>query len=200
MARPLILVGVLLYTAGETQKIRSTFKTWFYLCFYKLPCVTLYILESGSITIPCLYNSQYKPNSKYWCEGYFWHSCQITARANATGKRTITDYPALNVFTVKLNKLTSSDSGFYWCAVEIGSQSNPDDKKYLYVTVKSAPDVSVVSSSVSGHEGGDISVQCLYSSRYQNKLKRTIPLLMPQIQFHRSYCTVALYYLGENSP
>ncbi len=33
--------------------------------------------------------------------------------------------------------------------------------------------MSVVnSSSVSGHEGGDISVQCLYSSRYQNKTKQ----------------------------
>ncbi|KAI2667937.1 CMRF35-like molecule 1 [Labeo rohita] len=35
-----------------------------------------------------------------------------------------------------------------------------------------APDVSVVSSSVSGHEGGDISVQCLYSSGYKNKPKQ----------------------------
>ncbi|KAL0153701.1 hypothetical protein M9458_050979, partial [Cirrhinus mrigala] len=34
------------------------------------------------------------------------------------------------------------------------------------------PDVSVVSSSVSGHEGGDISVQCLYSSGCQNEVKR----------------------------
>ncbi len=36
----------------------------------------------------------------------------------------------------------------------------------------SAPDVSVVSSSVSGHEGGDISVQCFYSSGYQNEVKQ----------------------------
>ncbi len=32
--------------------------------------------------------------------------------------------------------------------------------------------MSVVSSSVSGHEGGDISVQCFYSSGYQNKVKQ----------------------------
>ncbi len=38
------------------------------------------------------------------------------------------------------------------------------------VCVFSVPDV--VSSSVSGHEGGDISVQCLYSSGYQNEVKR----------------------------
>ncbi len=40
------------------------------------------------------------------------------------------------------------------------------------VCVCSAPDVSVVNSSVSGHEGGDISVQCLYSSEYKNKVKQ----------------------------
>ncbi|KAL0153719.1 hypothetical protein M9458_050997, partial [Cirrhinus mrigala] len=34
------------------------------------------------------------------------------------------------------------------------------------------PDVSVVSSSVSGHEGGDISVQCVYNSGYLSKLKQ----------------------------
>ncbi len=40
------------------------------------------------------------------------------------------------------------------------------------VCLCSAPDVSVVNSSVSGHEGGDISVQCLYSSEYKNKVKQ----------------------------
>ncbi len=40
------------------------------------------------------------------------------------------------------------------------------------VCVCSVPDVSVVNSSVSGHEGGDISVQCFYSSGYQNKVKQ----------------------------
>ncbi|KTG41889.1 hypothetical protein cypCar_00039082 [Cyprinus carpio] len=35
-----------------------------------------------------------------------------------------------------------------------------------------APDVFVVNSSVSGHEGGDISVQCFYSSGYKNKSKQ----------------------------
>uniref|UniRef100_A0A671NVH8 Polymeric immunoglobulin receptor-like 4.2 n=1 Tax=Sinocyclocheilus anshuiensis TaxID=1608454 RepID=A0A671NVH8_9TELE len=113
-----------------------------------------------------------KLNTKYRCKGYFWHSCKNTARANATGKWTITDYPAHSIFTVKLNNPTSSDSGCYWCAVEIGTYTEPDDRKYLYVTVKKEPDVSVVSSSASGHEGGDISVQCLYSPRYQNKPKQ----------------------------
>ncbi len=45
-------------------------------------------------------------------------------------------------------------------------------KSYQSFCLCSAPDVSVVSSSVSGHEGGDISVQCFYSSGYQNKVKQ----------------------------
>jgi len=40
------------------------------------------------------------------------------------------------------------------------------------VFVCSAPDVSVMSSSVSGREGDDVSVQCFYTSGYQNKLKQ----------------------------
>ncbi|XP_026117931.1 CMRF35-like molecule 1 [Carassius auratus] len=157
MACSPFLFGVLLCTAGT-------------LSMKTLNHVTL--KENGSITIPCLYENQYKPNLKYWCKGYFWASCKVKAHANDTGKWTITDYPAYNIFTVKLNNPTSSDSGSYWCAVEIGTHANPDYRKYLYVTVKSAPDVSVSSSSVCGHEGGDISVQCLYSSGDQNKVKQ----------------------------
>ncbi|RXN34744.1 polymeric immunoglobulin receptor-like protein [Labeo rohita] len=56
-----------------------------------------------------------------------------------------------------------------------------------------APDVSVVSSSVSGHKGGDISVQCLYSSEYKNKPKRWC-------RFEDQSCyTVGRTYTSQNS-
>ncbi|XP_026109991.1 CMRF35-like molecule 5 [Carassius auratus] len=87
-----------------------------------------------------------------------------------SGEYSLTDYPAQSIFTVQWKNLKTSDSGYYWCAVEIGG--SPDDGYYLNLKVQSAPDVSVSSSSVSGHEGGDISVQCLYSSGDQNKVKR----------------------------
>uniref|UniRef100_A0A671SNY8 Ig-like domain-containing protein n=1 Tax=Sinocyclocheilus anshuiensis TaxID=1608454 RepID=A0A671SNY8_9TELE len=120
-------------------------------------------VKSGSPGIfPCLYDKKHKENRKYWCEGSYWVSCIILTYANETGKYSLTDYPAQSIFTVQWENLQTSDSGYYWCAVEIGD----------YNTLDAAPDVSVVSSSVSGHEGGDISVKCLYSSRYQNKLKQ----------------------------
>ncbi|KAK7163694.1 hypothetical protein R3I93_007677 [Phoxinus phoxinus] len=155
MALPLILFGVLLYTA-EALRMNT------------LDHVS--VREGGTVTIPCLYDNQYKLNSKLWCRGFYWAFCQITARENDTGKWTITDYPAHNIFTVKLNNATSSDSGSYWCAVEI--QAKPDDRKHLYLTVQQAPGVSVKSSSVSGHEGDNVSVQCFYTSEYQYKIKK----------------------------
>ncbi|KAL6468122.1 hypothetical protein MHYP_G00237990 [Metynnis hypsauchen] len=75
------------------------------------------------------------------------------------------------MFTVELNSLQDSDSGYYWCAVEIGGTGTTDDKDYLYLTVSADPAVSVIDSRVSGQEGGSVSVQCLYSAEYKNKKK-----------------------------
>uniref|UniRef100_A0A673L5J3 Si:ch211-215e19.6 n=1 Tax=Sinocyclocheilus rhinocerous TaxID=307959 RepID=A0A673L5J3_9TELE len=130
-------------------------------------------VKSGSPgIIPCLYDKKHKENRKYWCKGSHLVSCSILAYANETGKYSLTDYPAQSIFTVQWKNMKTSDSGYYWCAVEIGGKR--DTGYYLYLTVQSTPDVSVAlrSSSVSGHEGGDISVQCLYSPRYQDKLKQ----------------------------
>ncbi|KAL6468116.1 hypothetical protein MHYP_G00237930 [Metynnis hypsauchen] len=76
------------------------------------------------------------------------------------------------MFTVELNSLQDSDSGYYWCAVEIGGTGTPDDRDYLYLTVSADPAVSAINSSVSGQEGGSVSVQCLYSAEYTNKQKK----------------------------
>ncbi|KTG03136.1 hypothetical protein cypCar_00028691 [Cyprinus carpio] len=71
-------------------------------------------------------------------------------------------------FTVLMTGLRLTDSGWYYCSA--GDTLNP-----VQLTVNEAepaPNVSVVSSSVSGHEGGDISVQCFYSSGYKNEVKQ----------------------------
>ncbi|XP_048019651.1 polymeric immunoglobulin receptor-like, partial [Megalobrama amblycephala] len=83
-----------------------------------------------------------------------------------------TDHPDQSFFTVSMRNLQNKDTGSYWCAVKIGGIFQVDETEQLHLTVQSAPDVSVVSSSVSRHEGGNVSVQCFYSSGYQNKLKQ----------------------------
>ncbi|XP_016097391.1 polymeric immunoglobulin receptor-like [Sinocyclocheilus grahami] len=117
----------------------------------------------GSLIIPCYYNRKYTDHKKY---------C-ILAYANETkGKVSVIDHPDQSFFTVTMRNLQYEDTGTYWCVVEIGGIFQLDEKEQLHLTVQSAPDVSVVSSSVSGHEGGDISVQCFYSSGYKDKLKQ----------------------------
>ncbi|XP_052390223.1 polymeric immunoglobulin receptor isoform X1 [Carassius gibelio] len=128
------------------------------------------VISGAPGIIPCLYDDTHKENRKYWCQGSQWISCSILAYANNTGKYSLTDYPAQSIFTVQWENLNPSDSGYYWCAVEIGGEI--DNGYYLYLTVQSNPDVFVVSSNVSGHEGGDISVQCFYSSGYKNEVKQ----------------------------
>ncbi|XP_066513401.1 polymeric immunoglobulin receptor-like, partial [Hoplias malabaricus] len=128
------------------------------------------VKSGGSLTIPCFYDEQYKSNPKYWCKGYYWSSCGIVACTNTRGRTSVTDYPTQNMFTVELNSLQDSDSGYYWCAVEIKGGS--DDGDYLYLTVSADPAVSVINSRVSGQEGGSVSVQCLYRTDYKNKQKQ----------------------------
>lgn len=89
--------------------------------------------HGGSVTIPCLYEEQYKANLKFWCKGYYWASCSTVAYSNAKESTSVTDYPAQNMFTVDLNPV--SDSGWHWCAAQIGSHWKPDDHDYFYLTV-----------------------------------------------------------------
>ncbi|XP_056325687.1 CMRF35-like molecule 9 [Danio aesculapii] len=129
-------------------------------------------VKSGSPgVIPCQYEEIYIENRKYWCQGSVWSFCSILAYANETGtKFSITDYSAQSVFTVEWKNLQPSDSGYYWCAVEIAG--SVDAGYYVYLKIQSAHGVFVKSSSVSGHEGDDVIVQCFYSDIYRNALKQ----------------------------
>uniref|UniRef100_A0A8C2HX96 Ig-like domain-containing protein n=1 Tax=Cyprinus carpio TaxID=7962 RepID=A0A8C2HX96_CYPCA len=128
----------------------------------------LTVKTGGSVTIPCYYDEKYTHQKKYW------HSETDNSRTytNTTQENlSVIDNPDQNLFTVTMRNLQSTKhDGRYHCAVKI--EGKPTVIYDLCLQVQSAPDVSVVSSSVSGHEGGDISVQCLYSSGYKNKTKQ----------------------------
>uniref|UniRef100_A0A8C1KEE5 Si:ch211-215e19.6 n=1 Tax=Cyprinus carpio TaxID=7962 RepID=A0A8C1KEE5_CYPCA len=100
-------------------------------------------VKSGSPGImPCLYDKKHKENRKYWCQGSLWFSCSILAYANKSGKYSLTDYPAQSIFTVQWKNMKTSDSGYYWCAVEIGGKI--DDGYYLYLTVQSSKNIKFI--------------------------------------------------------
>uniref|UniRef100_A0A671SQV5 Si:ch211-9d9.8 n=1 Tax=Sinocyclocheilus anshuiensis TaxID=1608454 RepID=A0A671SQV5_9TELE len=121
-------------------------------------CRLLTVQTGGSLIIPCHYDRKYTEHKKYWCfhAKAAYNYCYILAYVNETkGKVSVLDHPDQSFFTVTMRNLQYEDTGAYWCAVEIEGIT-----------------LDVTEHSVSGHEGGDISVKCLYSSRYQNKLKQ----------------------------
>ncbi|KAI4884204.1 hypothetical protein NFI96_017789, partial [Prochilodus magdalenae] len=138
-------------------------------------CRQLSLQTGGLVTIPCHYDMKYIHHKKYWCfdAKAAFNYCKIQAYGNNTNDRvTVTDYPAQSLFTVTMRDLWSGDTGMYWCVVEIGGLMEPDVKEQMEITVKSDPDLSVVNSSVSGQEEGNVSVQCLYSAGYKNEQKQ----------------------------
>uniref|UniRef100_A0A3B1JJU0 Ig-like domain-containing protein n=1 Tax=Astyanax mexicanus TaxID=7994 RepID=A0A3B1JJU0_ASTMX len=133
----------------------------------------LTVRRGGSLTVPCLYEEEYKSNLKYWCKGGHWILCRTVAKTNTSNTGiSVTDYPSQNMFTVDLKNLSDSDSGWYWCAVEIDGYGTPDDGYSVYLTVSSDPAVWVENSTVIGQEGDSVSVQGNYSSGYKNEEKK----------------------------
>ncbi|KAK3513476.1 hypothetical protein QTP70_015468 [Hemibagrus guttatus] len=128
-------------------------------------------LKAGSsVTIPCRYNREYIRHKKYWSYGTYFISSTIQAYANyRKGKVTVTDNPAESFFTVTMKDVQTENTGWYWCAVELNGL---DVKEALHITVKSEPDLSVRESRVRGEEGGSVTVQCLYSTAYQDTQKQ----------------------------
>ncbi|XP_016298946.1 polymeric immunoglobulin receptor-like isoform X1 [Sinocyclocheilus anshuiensis] len=129
----------------------------------------LTILTGGSVTIPCHYDKKCTQQKKYW----FSEIDESNTYTNKTEENlSVIDHPDQSLFTVTMRNLQDKHNGHYYCVVETGEQSPINIIYETQLKIQSAPDVSVVSSNVSGHEGGDISVKCLYSSGYQNKLKQ----------------------------
>ncbi|XP_072566691.1 CMRF35-like molecule 8 isoform X2 [Paramormyrops kingsleyae] len=128
--------------------------------------------QSGeSLTIPCFYDQKYKDHVKYWCRGQLWSSCTIMTRTDSpqsSSKVSITDSPAQLVFHVIMRNLKTSDTGIYWCAVEIDGQK--DDCKSLSIEVKGAWSVRTV-SWVPAERGGSVTIPCYYGQKYKHHVK-----------------------------
>ncbi|XP_052404935.1 CMRF35-like molecule 1 isoform X2 [Carassius gibelio] len=125
----------------------------------------LTVQTGGSVTIPCHYDKKYTQQKKYWFLDIVETYTNISEE-----NMSIIDHPDQSLFTVTMRNLQDEDTGDYHCIVD--NEGIMRSTYEVYIKVQSAPNVSVVSSSVSGHEGGGISVQCLYSSGCQNKVKQ----------------------------
>ncbi|CAI5654313.1 unnamed protein product [Oreochromis niloticus] len=123
-----------------------------------------------SISIPCLYESQYKNHVKYLCEGYYWRNCNDAVKTNkpdALGKYLISDDKKLNIFTVTINQLTYENTD-YWCVVEINN--GPDDGQYFQLSVSSGtPSLYVAHQRITGYIGESITIRCHHSNSGEMK-------------------------------
>ncbi|XP_067218893.1 polymeric immunoglobulin receptor-like isoform X2 [Chanodichthys erythropterus] len=145
---------------------------WFWLilcveCYSDWSYHVLTIKPGGSVTIPCHYNETNPPQKKFWYSDI--DKSKIYTNTSEENLSVI-DHPDQSLFTVTMRNLQKKHTGDYSCVVETDGLSTI--RYDLHLRVQFAPDVSVVSSSVSGHEGGNVRVQCFYSSRYQNELKQ----------------------------
>nr|XP_055057375.1 polymeric immunoglobulin receptor-like isoform X1 [Misgurnus anguillicaudatus] len=126
----------------------------------------LSLKRGGSVTIPCYYDRKYTQQKKYWYSE--------NDHSNTTaGDVTVIDDPAQSLFIVTMRNLTGQHNGLYYCAVKTGEQ--PGDMTItddFFLHVQAAPELSVMSSSVTVDEGGNISLQCLYNTKYKDKTKQ----------------------------
>nr|XP_023646356.1 CMRF35-like molecule 3 isoform X6 [Paramormyrops kingsleyae] len=93
-----------------------------------------------------------------------------TDSPQSSSKVSITDNPAQLVFHVIMRNLKISDTGIYWCAVEIGGIGKIDDSQDLKIEVKDAQSVRTV-SWVSAKRGGSVTIPCYYDQKYKHHVK-----------------------------
>ncbi|XP_026046508.1 polymeric immunoglobulin receptor-like isoform X1 [Astatotilapia calliptera] len=123
-----------------------------------------------SISIPCLYESQYKYHVKYLCEGYYWNSCSDVVKTNTadpSGKYSISDDKKQQIFTVTINQLAYENTD-YWCVVEINNGA--DYRKYFKLSVTSGtPSLHVNHQRITGYIGESTTIRCHHS--YSGEMK-----------------------------
>ncbi|XP_067291174.1 polymeric immunoglobulin receptor-like [Pseudorasbora parva] len=113
-----------------------------------------------TIIIPCLYNEKYVSSRKYVSSG----GVRIFSTEVTHSRMSVEDNQTEKLFTVTLRKAELRDSGTYWCAIS-NSGYDPSAKLYLEV-VKDKARLNVSSQSVSGYEGGSVTVDCHGASRW----------------------------------
>ncbi|XP_039477591.1 uncharacterized protein LOC120443309 [Oreochromis aureus] len=120
-----------------------------------------------SISIPCLYDSQYENYLKYLCKGYYYRECKYAVKTNQpdqSGKYSISDDKKQRIFTVTIKNLNAAQDSHYWCAVEIPGIWE-DVRVYFHLSVISGSSSFYVDhQDITGFNGGNITIK-FYSTQ-----------------------------------
>ncbi|XP_068183335.1 polymeric immunoglobulin receptor-like isoform X2 [Antennarius striatus] len=114
-----------------------------------------------TISIPCLYDSEYINNVKYLCQGYSWVSCSYAVKTDNpnTERFSVSDDKIQRVFTVTIKGLTDQDTD-YWCNVE---KKGTDQGKWFHMTVtRGIPNLHVDHQEIVAFNGENITINCYY--------------------------------------
>ncbi|XP_032898773.1 polymeric immunoglobulin receptor-like [Amblyraja radiata] len=117
-----------------------------------------------AITIDCHYATEYRSHTKYWCRGWS-RQCTDMVETNGqhgrSGRVSITDIPAIRIFTVTVEDLHSEDTGRYICGIRT-SAAHPMFSVHLQVSDEpvSAPVLIYLSPANASRLGGSVSVSC----------------------------------------
>ncbi|XP_074501520.1 polymeric immunoglobulin receptor-like [Sebastes fasciatus] len=124
------------------------------------------VKAGDSVTIPCLYDSQYTNHVKYLCKGSTWSSCSYAVKTNQqnSGKFSISDDKSQRIFTVTIKDLTVEDTDNYWCAVEINRGTDVREYFQLLVT-RDTPRLYVDHQEITGFNGGEVTINCQHRNR-----------------------------------
>ncbi|CAI5654280.1 unnamed protein product [Oreochromis niloticus] len=138
---------------------------------HSITTVSKVSVEAGkSISIPCLYESQYINHVKYLCEGYDWKFCRYAVKTNKpdpSGKYVISDDKKEQIFTVTINQVTNQNTD-YWCVVEINN--GPDWGQYFKLSVISdTRRLPVDHQRITGYIGESITIRCHHSNSGEMK-------------------------------
>ncbi|KYO31104.1 polymeric immunoglobulin receptor-like [Alligator mississippiensis] len=134
--------------------------------------------EGGSVSVTCRYDKGYEKYGKFWCrEGssfrcFNWEFILETNGSEANvreGRFSIQDNHSLHVFTVSMEHLTKADVGTYHCGVLRLGLFDPRHAVEVIVSPVSPPGSVAVTGprTVTGPEGGSVSVTCRYDKGYE---------------------------------
>ncbi|XP_074502140.1 uncharacterized protein LOC141773884 [Sebastes fasciatus] len=120
------------------------------------------VKAGDSISIPCLYDSQYMNHVKYLCKGYYRKFCSYAVKTNQQNsqKFSVSDDKSQRIFTVTIKDLTDEDTD-YWCAVKIDVLLDVGEYFHLSVT-RDTPSLYVDHHEITGFKGGNITINCHY--------------------------------------
>ncbi|XP_078277136.1 polymeric immunoglobulin receptor-like isoform X2 [Rhinoraja longicauda] len=123
-----------------------------------------------AITIDCPYAAEYSSYTKHWCRGWSSSQCVVLVETNGqherSGRVSITDHPALGMFTVTMEDLHSGDTGRYYC----GFRSHSDNR-FLDVYLQVSDGAVWAESEVRGVVGRAITIDCHYAAVYRSDTK-----------------------------